>query len=447
MKLPEKPPNSDFRIDQNTEKIIEVMRDGEINAKLAEIEKEYPYWEIFKYKVPKGKFEPQLLWLYTKVFLRNKSMSNIKISDYTGFQFKYNTTPQILRLLHEFDLNLGGLFEGRSIIPPDEKNRYLISSIMEESIASSQLEGAATTREIAKEMLRTNRKPTNNDEKMIMNNYLTMTRILEMKDKRITKELILDLHKIISKNTLENSEYEGKFRANNEINVVDGITNEIFYNPPDYKMLDELMDSFCIFVNQNNEKEFIHPIIKAIIIHFLIGYIHPFVDGNGRTARALFYWHLISNGYWLVEYMSISKIIIRAPAKYGRSFLHTEYDENDLTYFIQYNLRCLDAALKNLHKYIQRKVREKQGLFTLITKENINERQAELLRGLLIDNRKSLTIKEVQTKFGIVYQTARTDLMGLEQLGYVQEKKMGKKLIFFRSSKFEEKVKSIESLD
>jgi Fic family protein len=346
----------------------------------------------------------------------------------------------VLKSLHKFDLHIGGVMEGRAVIPQDDRNRYLISSIMEEAIASSQLEGAATTREIAKQMLRTNRKPNTLDEKMILNNYLTIKRVLEIKDKPFSKELILELHSIVSKDTLELKSNEGKFRDNNNVNVVDGVTGEIFYMPPTCDKLEQLMSDFCEFANHKSEIEFIHPIIKGIILHFLIGYIHPFVDGNGRTARAIFYWYLISQGYWLVEYMSISKIIIRAPAQYAKAYLHCEYDDNDLTYFIEYNLRSMDLALISLQSYIKRKVMEKENLFYLIQNENVNERQAELLRGLIVDNKKGFTIKEVQGRFNISYQTARTDLLGLENIGYIKERKFGKRLIFFKHENFEEKL-------
>lgn len=441
MKRPELPPDKMLMFNEAVD-IMGMLQDVEVNKRLQEIDYGYPYWDKFKQKFKKKgvelNYQPEILWSYNKL-LRDRSISKIVINELPGFGFKYNTTNNILKLLHKFDLHLGGVLEGRAIIPQDDRNRYLISSIMEEAIASSQLEGAVTTREIAKQMLRTNRRPNTLDEKMILNNYLTIKRVLEIKDNSFSIELIKEIHSIISKDTLKNPQNEGTFRGNNNVNVVDEITGEIFYTPPNFESIEELMNSFCKFAN-HNEIDFIHPIIKGIILHFLIGYIHPFVDGNGRTARAIFYWYLMSKGYWLVEYMSISKIIIRAPAQYGRSYLYCEQDENDLTYFIDYNLKCLDCALENLQNYIKRKVMEKQNLFYLIKNENVNERQAELLRGLIIDNKKGYTIKEIQTKFGIVYQTARTDLMGLQALGYLEEKKFGIKLIFFKSDDFDKRL-------
>lgn len=443
MKKPEVPPAMDYQM-FSQDIFMDFIRDNHIQQKLSEVEKDYPYWETFKHKVKNEKYSPEFLWNYTKLITRRKATTQIKVCDFAGFDFQYNTTSRILKYLHQFDLHLGGILEGGSIIPSEDKNRYLISSIMEEAIASSQLEGAATTREVAKEMLRTNRKPKTVSEKMIVNNYLTIKRVLELKNEKMSKEMLLDLHSIVSKGTLERAAAEGKFRENNDVKVVDGVTDEVFYIPPDHAAIEMLIKEFCEFANDNNNSnDFIHPIVKAIILHFLIGYIHPFVDGNGRTARAIFYWYLISKGYWLVEYMSISRIIIKSPAKYARAYLHSEYDENDLTYFIEYNLRAMDLALQELKKYIQRKIQEKQSLYKIIKNENVNERQAELLKALLVDNQKSLTIKEVQTRFAIVYQTARVDLLGLVEMGYLTEKKFGKKLVFFRVDDLEERLEKI----
>src|SRR5205814_10028127 len=56
-----------------------------------------------------------------------------------------------------------------------------------------------------------------------------------------------------------------------------------------------------------------HPMVRSMILHFWLAYDHPFVDGNGRTARALFYWSMLRNGYWMFEYITISKIILSGP--------------------------------------------------------------------------------------------------------------------------------------
>lgn len=440
MKKPETPPNRKLKKEER-EALFELLEDDKKLEKLFEVEKDYPYWEKFKHKTKGFETDSKLLWKFIKL-QRERNVSKIKVSDINGFNFKYNISGKTFKRLHEFDLNLGGILEGGSIIPEKDKDRYLISSLMEEAIASSQLEGAVTTREVAKAMLRTKRKPKNHSEKMIKNNYSTIKEILSLKNKKLTPEIIKRLHGTISKETLDDSNNEGKFRANDDVKVVD-VTGEVFYDPPSNIHIDELMDDFCKFANSDSNNDFIHPIIRGLILHFLIGYIHPFVDGNGRTARAIFYWYLISRGYWLVEFLSISRIIIKSPSQYAKAYLYTEYDENDLTYFIDFNLKSMDLALKSLKEYIKRKVSEKKNLFKIIKSIDVNERQAEIIKQVINEPEIILSINEVQGKFGTSYQTARTDLLELESLGYLNSKSIGKKSIFFKSNDFDNQIRKI----
>ena len=121
------------------------------------------------------------------------------------------------------------------------------------------------------------------------------------------------------------------------------------------------MQRLCAFANQT-DGAFVHPVIRSIILHFMLAYDHPFVDGNGRTARALFYWSMRRHSYWMAEFISISHIVLKAPAKYGYAFLFTETDEGDLTYFILYHLKIITRALESLHEYIARKAAELERL-------------------------------------------------------------------------------------
>lgn len=442
MKKPELPPSSKIENEGDPKAIIALLQNTEELNKVFSIEKDYPYWDKFKYKTKEFESDSKILWKFVKL-QREGNISRIKISDLNNFTFKYNTSNNTLKKLHQFDLNLGGVLEGNSIIPDKEKDRFLISALMEEAIASSQLEGAATTREVAKNMLRSKRKPTNHSEKMILNNYLTIKEIVKYKNNKLTPDLIKNLHSTITKGTLDDSENEGIYRTSNEVRVVDHTTGEVFYTPPCHTELNKLMNDLCEFANSNDEKNFIHPIIRGIILHFLIGYIHPFVDGNGRTARAIFYWYVISQGYWLIEFMSISRIIIKSPSQYAKAYLYSEYDENDLTYFIDFNIKSMDLALKSLKEYIQRKVSEKKQLFKLIKNENFNERQAEIIKDLINNEEQTISINEIQNKFGIVYQTARIDLIGLIKMEYLESKTIGKKLIFYKSDNFDNKIRQI----
>lgn len=441
MKKPRIPPKQDnpMELFENKE-AIGYLGDKEINNFIHEMNRRYLSWDELFYRHMPKKANKELIWRLMK-FNRSSNIKRLSICDETGFGFKFNITDTIQQLLHTFDMNLGGNIGSTQIIPSEDKDKYLISSIMEEAIASSQLEGASTTRKIAKEMLKSARKPKTQSEKMILNNYLTSRMIKDSNVRKLTPEFILKVHESITKDTLEDSQFGGKFRESDDIKVVDDNTGEIFYNPPDYKLIKKLIDSVCNFVN-NDLTYFIHPIIKASILHFLIGYIHPFVDGNGRTARSLFYWYLSKEGYWIIEFMSISRIIIKSPVKYAHAYLYSETDNNDLTYFINYQLRTMKLALEELKEYITRKIKEKEEIFNILQRiNNINERQAYMLKEFYENPKKTLTIRGMQETFNVVYQTARQDLLEMEIKGFLNKKVIGRKqLMFFRSSNFIELI-------
>jgi Fic family protein len=174
-----------------------------------------------------------------------------------------------------------------------------------------------------------------------------------------------------------------------------------------------------------------HPIIKGIILHYLIGYIHPFADGNGRTARSIFYWYVLSRGYWLFEYMAISRIILRSKTKYALAYLYTEYDAMDLTYFINYSISCINEALIDLLRYLEAKQSEQNATKAIIRKiKEINQRQADILRLMMEHSDEYFTIRQIMQMYAVVYQTARNDLLHLAEMGHIRQEKRGREFIF-----------------
>jgi Fic family protein len=403
------------------------------------INSEYPYWDKVKYIQTKERLSPKQLWFAIKLIRQ----LNRTFLEFGKYKFSFTVTDEMFELLHYFDMNIGGNLTSENLIPSENKNRYLVSSIMEEAIASSQMEGASTTRKVAKDMLRKNEKPKNKGQQMIFNNYNTINYIKDHAQNDFSLKMLKEIHHSMTANTLDNEKDTGEFRDNNNIMVMDGMTGDIAHNPPSFNEIKTLLLDLEKFFNKNS-KTFIHPIVKAIIIHFMLAYIHPFVDGNGRTARSLFYWYMMKQGYWLIEYMSVSRIIYKAKKQYENAFLYTEYDDNDLTYFILYNLHKMKIAFEDLKIYLKRKTEENNNILLLTHfKGVINIRQAQILK-ILIDKPNSVfTIKEIETQFVIANQTARTDLTGLAKLGFLSEIQINKrKVAFAKSSQFEEKIKS-----
>lgn len=418
--------------DKMTEAIL-MLSDQKMKSLFLKIDSEYLYWDKVKYMAPKG-VDKQVLWQAVKIQRRLKAQE----IQFGNCVFHFTITKDMLALLHDFDMNLGGSLGTKSIIPATDKRYYLISSIMEEAIASSQMEGASTTRRIAKDMLRKQLKPNNKSQQMIANNYETINQISKGADKEFSLEGILDIHRTISNKTLDNAEDEGVFRRNDDVLVVDGITGFVAHTPPSYKEIDKMILDLCDFANRESGDNFIHPIIKAVIIHFVLAYIHPFVDGNGRTARSLFYWYMIKKGYWLTEYLSISRIIYTNKKAYEKAFLYTENDGNDLSYFIQYHLEVMKKAFEELKKYLQRKIDEQQNIFRFEGISHINERQRYVLQAISDSKRVLFTPKELATQFDVSAKSARTDLQELVKMGYMTATYLNKRAMgYIKSDQFE----------
>lgn len=405
------------------------------------IDDEYLYWDKVKYMAPEG-IKPEILWHAVKI----RRSTNRNIIFFGKYKFHFTITGKMQALLHEFDMNFGGNLGAGNIIPEKESNMYLISSIMEEAIASSQMEGASTTRRVAKDMLRKQLKPVNKSQQMIVNNYSTIRYLVEHKDEPFTVEALKDIHKAISSNTLDNKDDEGKFRSDNNIYVVDNITGEVAHTPPEADELHGLLSELCDFANEPPGNPFVHPIVKGIIIHFMLAYFHPFVDGNGRTARSLVYWYLLKNGYWLTEYLTISRVIYRMKTRYEKAFLYTEEDEMDLSYFINFNLNAMKKAYEELKSYLHKKIKEQDDFYTFRGFSDINERQIRIIKILKRKPAFFFTVKELTTRFEISPKTARSDLQRLVERGILEEVPVNKrKTGYVKSSRFDTILQELTS--
>ena len=389
---------------------------GAVSALVEKINERYDFWSDVKYEKPSIPISPQELWAFVKA----SRMKN-RMLVWPQYGIHMSVTNHMQRICHEFDMNFGGSWGTSSLIPEGNKNQYLISSLMEEAISSSQMEGASTTRKVAKEMLRKKITPKDKSQQMIFNNYQTIHFIVENKDKPLTEEMLLRIHGLMTEGTLDRPEDAGRFRSNDDVVVEDGITHEIVHTPPSYRDIPDFITDLCDFFNEEKAKVFIHPIIRGIIIHFMLAYMHPFVDGNGRTARALFYWYMLKRGYWLTEYLSISRIIARSKKAYEKSYLHVEADQNDIGYFVVYNLRVLDLAFKDLQHYIKRKTAIQKQASAFLRIGNVNERQAEVILVFYENQEQVITVKDVQAKFRISPTTAKNDIIGLVNMGILEE--------------------------
>jgi len=264
------------------------------------------------------------------------------------------------KFLHIVDKEMAGNFMGISGLSEHDKRKFVTRSIIEESIASSQLEGANTSRTVAKQMLLEGRKPIDQSEKMIVNTHKTMLRVeQELYKENLSWDLMSELHSMITDQTIP-KEKQGILRETldehgNKLVIKPWDNRTIAYVAPDKEFVRIELPKLIDFANDKEEHStpFIHPLLKAIMIHFWIGLLHPFEDGNGRLARVLFYWYMLKNDYWAFGYLSLSEKIKKSPKQYALAYIYSEQEDCDLTYFINYNKRCCINQIKAKNRLIR----------------------------------------------------------------------------------------------
>ncbi len=394
----------------------------------------YLSWQELRHRgAPQGMTAEQW-WLGIKLH-RTQARQSVPLSNAKGQEFSFAPTQYIQQYLHKIDRASGTLLmtDADTVFTVTERDKYLLTSLAEEAIMSSMLEGAVVTRSEARELLRSNRPPRDAHEQMVMNNYRTMRMILQHKNEPLTPEFILTLHRSMVEGTLKNPEKAGTLRsAADKVYIEDTRTGDVIHMPPAAAELPERLERICRFANGGDEQEYyIHPIIRAIILHFQLAYDHPFVDGNGRTARSLFYWGMLHAGYWLFEYISISREIYRHSRGYYAAFMNTEEDDNDLNYFIIDQLNTIYASIESLMKHLRAKqLLNEQLHVALACAPHINHRQRHVLLHFLQHPQAYTSVSLHCNEFKVVRQTARTDLTGLEKLGFLYTELVSREFIF-----------------
>jgi Fic family protein len=391
----------------------------------------YLHWDEMRNHKPPDGLTHREWWLSTS-WARQSIARPLPLLSVDGKQFQFSNVDAVQEMVHCIDQQASGqIVAGDVVINLQSTDRYLISSLVEEAITSSQLEGASTTRRVAKEMLATGRKPRDHSEQMIANNFKAMVVAHDLAHEALIPDSVLNLHSIITEETLDPS-HCGRLQTDNDKRIAvywqDGT---LLHQPPPASELPDRLVEMCRFANGETPDGFIHPVVRAVILHFWLAYDHPFEDGNGRTARALFYWAMLHYDYWLTQYLSVSAILHKAPAKYARSFLLTETDNFDITYFVIYQLKVIERAIKSLYEYLARKIEETREIEQMLRGSGrLNQRQLLVIRDALRDPGEPFTIAAQARRNSVVNQTARTDLLDLEDLGLLLRVQMGKKYVF-----------------
>lgn len=416
-----------FRKYFNNPKSIEKYLDDSSNRK-------YLYWDKARFLKPIDGFSDAESWQLVHNIRQISSMPTpIRTPEHKYFSFyrpKY--TDKILR---EIDMQAGGLFltEKTAAQQESERQRYLARGIVEESIASSQLEGADTSSKYAKKMLTENIKPKTRGEHMILNNYRVLQQIeAKYKDEPLSIFMLQELQMHLVQNTLASEYIPGAFRKDSD-EILVFYDQKIAHVPPKEAFVAKELKRL---VDYANDDEFVHPIIKAVQLHFWLGYLHPFPDGNGRLARAIFYWYLFRNNYWAMAYLPISMLLKRSAHNYAYAYIYAEQDNLDFTYFFDYNIRRITDSIMQFRRQIEQKSTQNNEMFVKIKNKypDLNERQIRTIHYLLKDPQAVTSAQSYCVMNAVTLRTAYSDLRKLREFGLVEISHSGKKVIYSAST-------------
>lgn len=392
----------------------------------------YIHWTDLRFRTPPPGQTIESWWLSMVLARRAASRPLAFLPDHAGEPLRLSEIPSIHHSLRRFDSAMKQLTDSVRASAV-----HLYGPLFEEAIASSQLEGANTTLQVARQLLRSGRQPTDKGERMIVNNLAALQWMKPHATAGVplTLGMLLELHAIVTKGTLRDPADAGRVQLPGEdrVVVVDKGRGEIVYEPPPAEDLPDRLDALIGFANAAPDEDDLHPALRAILLHFALAYAHPFVDGNGRVARALFFWSMLRAGYGLIEYLPISRVLLDAPGKYARAYEHVETDHGDVTYFVVHHLDVLERSIAL--------AREQQLNWRAAPEiEGLNPRQTVVLTEARRDPALAISVEAHQRMHDVAYATARTDLLDLEERGFLAKQKRGRKFVFRPADDLEERL-------
>ena len=424
MRFPQRPPKFDEELQGLP---LEAMQNIFAHSSPVLPDGRYLHWDDLRNRPPPEGLTKQQWWL-AQAFARRGA--RVEIPDFAegGRPFWYCRLDAIDRATHQLDRRDATREMLKAMSEDGVRQSYRIDQLIEEAINSSLIEGAKlTTRVQAKQIILDGTTPRSRGEKMVVNNYKAMVRLLDLYKQDLTLNDLLEIHAILGHDALDTDDCAGRLRTVRDDVRVEDSEGEVWFQPPPADQLPERLEALIKFANERDPKPFLHPLVRAIVLHFWMAYLHPFVDGNGRMSRALFYWQMLRGGYDFAQYLSISGPIDKSRRAYYMAFVHTETDDGDLTYFLLNQLAVLRRATDDLVTHLQQRS-ERLGHLSqaLSNAQELNNRQQAVLTYLARMPKHSVTVTGHATSHEVSYLTARKDLQSLEQQGLLRRVKQGK---------------------
>jgi Fic family protein len=334
-----------------------------------------------------------------------------------SFNPKFTITAKINKALVEIE-RVRGFLDAVKL-----KDDWIVDmqkkALILESHHSTHIEGTALSLKQAKEILDGKKvKGVNRDDEKELLNYKKAMDFLSKylgKDDPITEGTVRELHKITVKGVRGGQAEPGNYRKIQNY-VVNSLTKEIIYTPPAPLEVPHLMREFVEWVNKAED---VSPVLVAGIAQFQFVHIHPFVDGNGRTARLLSTLILYKTGYDFKRLFTISEYYDKDRPSYYKAIQSVRQNNMDLTAWLEYFVEGLRSQMTAIQEK-GKKIMVSEKIVKSLQSHNLNARQEKIIRYLVINER--IDNEQCQRLCGSIRRTATRDLSSLVQKGLLEMK-------------------------
>lgn len=335
-------------------------------------------------------------------------------------------TPDILRRLHDIDVLASGHLVTALEQLGDEQHRFTAHALMDEAIAACLAPDEQTQVKDVRSFLRHGLEPRTRTERLVVNFYLTMQHVPKIAANPLTLETVFDLQRMLSAG-LTDSEKACDYRHRNipRRTTVDRWPGA--YLPP---LAHEVPDRMRrLMEDVEVERTWVHPLIYGPLLYFSLLNVRPFELSEVGLSRAVFQVYMHRAGYPALQLMPISQVLLHGYRDYGRSW--PAENRGDLTGFVTWSLENMWTALDRLSKQIDARVAENDRLREQLRFDpTLNHRQRTILGRAIRIPGATFFIEYHRRSYGIAYSTARADLMGLVDRGYMRVRREGHAFVF-----------------
>jgi len=339
------------------------------------------------------------------------------------FKPKFKYTNKIVKLLTRISAARETILNSPLI--PKWNITLREEAIIHSAHSSTSIEGNRLSLKQVSELARGKEITAARRDKQEVLNYLDVLKNIKnlIKNNFITEKDILNIHRMVTKNTLDNLEDCGVYR-NRYVVVANRFTGEIFFKPPQNQEVPGLVKDLVSWINSEESKE-LDPVIEAGVVHYELVRIHPFVDGNGRTARVLAASILYLRGFDTNQFFCLDDYYDSNRSAYYKALQSVKPDTLDLTNWLEYFTEGVNISIEAVKERILRlsskRLRKAKGRQIALT-----ERQMRIIE--FINQNGKITNRDVREMFKLSNRAALDEINKLIELQVLKSQGKGRAL-------------------